>query len=158
MISFYDIDSNYVNWLKKFDKQVPNIEYSGNNKFLCGVVIELNGDKFYAPISSNRKIYRTSFPIYDETSHQILSTIRFCFMIPALTSVLQIKDFTQIRATDMQYAQLLQKEWRYCQKHEVDIHKAAQRAYNIGCNPAHKLYYTCCKFNILQSEYKRYFQ
>ncbi len=51
MLKFYDIDKEYINFLKTFDKQVPNIAYSSNNKFVCGIVLEVNGIKYYAPIS-----------------------------------------------------------------------------------------------------------
>ena len=42
MIEFYDIDENYINFLKTFDKQVPNVTYDSNNKFVCGVVLNVN--------------------------------------------------------------------------------------------------------------------
>ncbi len=31
MIEFYDIDENYINFLKTFDKQVPNVTYCNAN-------------------------------------------------------------------------------------------------------------------------------
>lgn len=32
MFKFYNIDEDYVNYLQKIDRQVPNIHYSTNNK------------------------------------------------------------------------------------------------------------------------------
>lgn len=46
MLKFYDIDKGYIDYLKTFDRQVPNIEYSSNNKFVCGIVLEENGIKY----------------------------------------------------------------------------------------------------------------
>lgn len=158
MISFYDIDPAYVTWLKQMDNQVPNITYHGNNKFLCGVVLNVNGVEYYAPISSNKKVYRTSLAIIDESSstNKILSTIRFCFMIPAQQSVLTIKNFTQIKQISPNYAALLTKERNYCTKHENIINQKAQQVYKIGTNPNHRFYYTCCNFKKLESVYKNY--
>lgn len=158
MLSFYDIDPSYVAWLQKTDNQVPNITYHGNNKFLCGVVLNMNGVDYYAPISSNTKVYRTSYPIIDVSKGQnhILSTIRFCFMIPAEASVLTPKNFAAIQISDPSYAALLMKEWNYCASHEKDIKQKASQVYKIGTNPTHKFYYTCCKFDKLEAIYRNY--
>ena len=42
MLKFYDIDEKYVQFLKTLDRQVPNIRYDTNNKFVCGVVLYVN--------------------------------------------------------------------------------------------------------------------
>lgn len=41
MLKFYDVDEEYVKFLQTIDGQVPNIKYSGNNKFVCGVVLNI---------------------------------------------------------------------------------------------------------------------
>ena len=62
MLKFYDIDENYIQFLKTIDRQVPDVKYDSNNKFLCGVVLEINGVKYYAlsliKQINNRQIYR----------------------------------------------------------------------------------------------------
>jgi protein AbiQ len=40
-LKFYDIDINYIKYLKQFDKQVPNIQYSTFNKFFCALFYQL---------------------------------------------------------------------------------------------------------------------
>ena len=159
LISFYDIDEDYVRWLQKIDCQIPNITYRSNSKFLCGTVFEIGDVKYYAPISSNKTVFRTSFPIKDNSlpSCPILSTIRFCFMIPAIESVLTKKDFRVIRINNSNYANLLEKEWNYCKTNEALIKKKALSVYNIGCNKNHKLNYTCCDFKKLEYNYMNYF-
>lgn len=52
MINFYDVKPEYIDFLKKYDRQIPNITYSGNNKFMCGIVLTINGHNYYAPISN----------------------------------------------------------------------------------------------------------
>lgn len=51
MIAFYDVDSEYVDFLKTIDSKVPNIKYDGNNKFVCGIVFKINNVEYYAPVS-----------------------------------------------------------------------------------------------------------
>ena len=99
MIKFYDIDKNYINYLKTIDNKIPNIECSINNKFVCGIVLNINNINYYAPISSRKEIQRTNFPIYNK-HNDIIATIRFCFMFPAIASLLVEKNFKLIDGTD----------------------------------------------------------
>ena len=120
MLKFYDIDENYVKFLQSYDKQIPNIIYTSSSKFLCGIVLAINDCNYYAPVSSNTKIQRTSYPIKDPKGN-IIASIRFCFMLPALESVILEKDFANIRTYDSPYADLLLKEWNDCQDNESAI-------------------------------------
>ena len=65
---------------QKIDRQIPNIHYSKNNKFVCGVVLNIGGIEYYAPISHTTKKYQTSLLIYDKETP--ISSIRFSFMLP----------------------------------------------------------------------------
>lgn len=154
MLKFYDIDENYVKYLQSIDKQVPNIHYSTNNKFVCGIVIEVNGIKFYAPISHTTKKYQTSLLIHNKKKP--ISSIRFSFMIPAYDEVLSELDFAEISNRDKNYADLVRVEYDYCIDNKDDTYKKAKAVYKIGCNKNHRLNYTCCDFKKLESEYLNY--
>ena len=154
MLKFYDIDKNYINFLKTIDTQVPDIEYSSNNKFVCGIVLEINGVKYYAPISHKTDKQQTNLQIFDKG--RPISTIRFSFMIPAYDEVLKIKDFKSIAQSDPNYAALLHAEYSYCSSHLNDIKAKALAVYNIGCNKNHRLNYTCCDFKKLEEHYTEY--
>lgn len=58
---------------------------------MCGIVLEVNGVKYYAPISHKTEKQQTNLQIYDKG--KVISTIRFSFMIPAFDEVLKFKDF-----------------------------------------------------------------
>ena len=154
MFKFYNIDEDYVKYLQKIDKQVPNIHYRTNNKFVCGVVLEIKGIKFYAPISHITKRYQTSLVIYN--GNHPISSIRFSFMIPAYDDVLSELNFAQISKTDKRYADLVRAEYDYCKRKKEDIIKKAQSVYKIGCNKNHRLNYACCDFPKLEREYINY--
>lgn len=154
MIYFYDVDENYINYLKTIDRQIPDIKYNTNNKFVCGIVLSLNGIDYYAPISHLTKLQQTNMAIKDKD--RIISTIRFSFMFPALDSVLKKKDFNEIGKKDINYANLLRTEYQFCSSHEEEIRTKAEKIYKIGCNKQHRLNYTCCDFKHLEQEYKNY--
>lgn len=154
MLNFYDVDKKYVQFLKTIDKQVPNIEYHTNNKFVCGVVLDIHGIKYYAPISHMTNKQRTNILIYDKG--KTISSIRFSFMIPAFDEVLTKKNFADIAKTDAAYADLLASEYDYCKSHLQNIQEKALTVYKIGCNKEHVLNYTCCDFQKLEDHYKEY--
>ena len=154
MIYFYDIDEDYVNFLRKFDKQVPHITYNSNNKFVCGIVLDVNGIQYYAPISHMTNLQRTNLQIFQH--NQPIATIRFSFMIPAFDAVLTKKDFNTIKLTDANYANLLSVEFQYCKSHIQEIRKKAFQVYKIGCNKNHSLNYACCDFKKLEQYYMEY--
>ena len=154
MIKFYDVEENYINYLKTIDRQIPNIAYSTNNKFVCGIVLDIDGVTYYAPISHTTQRFRTSKLIYDKG--RPISSIRFSFMFPAPQSVLTQKNFAQIRAIDPNYADVITAEYKYCVNNEIDILQKANSVYNIGCNKNHPNNYTCCDFKKLESEYMKY--
>lgn len=154
MLKFYDIDEKYIKFLKTIDKQVPNVKYDSNNKFVCGVVLNINGVKYYAPISHKTEKQQTSLQIFDNGIP--ISTIRFSFMIPAFDEVLIQKNFKDISKINQSYASLLQAEYSYCSSHENDIKHKALSVYNIGCNKKHRLNYTCCDFKKLEEHYLEY--
>ena len=154
MIKFYDVDKNYINFLKTIDSQIPNIEYEGNNKFVCGIVLTINNINYYAPISHMINRQRTNIQITE--NGRVLSTIRFSFMFPAMENVLTVKDFSVIAQNNQQYADLLSAEYRFCRTHEAEIYNKALQVYKIGCNKNHVLNYTCCDFKKLEEHYLEY--
>lgn len=154
MIKFYDVDKNYINFLKTIDSQIPNIEYEGNNKFVCGIVLTINNINYYAPISHMTNRQRTNIQITE--NGRALSTIRFSFMFPAMENVLTVKDFSVIAQNNQQYADLLSAEYRFCRTHEAEIYNKALQVYKIGCNKNHVLNYTCCDFKKLEEHYLEY--
>ena len=111
MLNFYDIDENYINFLKTIDIQVPNVKYDVNNKFVCGIVLKVNGVNYYAPVSHKTDKQQTNLQIFDNGIP--ISTIRFSFMIPAFDEVLTRKNFKDIAKTNPSYAALLYAEYSY---------------------------------------------
>ena len=41
-IKFYDVNLDYIDFLKKFESKVPDIKYETREKFVSGVLFEIN--------------------------------------------------------------------------------------------------------------------
>lgn len=154
MLAFYDVNEDYVNFLKTIDPKIPNIKYDTNNKFVCGVVLDVNGIQYYAPVSHMNKKQQTNFLIYQ--GDRAIASVRFSFMFPAPMEVLTKKDFKAISQYDSQYANLLATELSYCSSHSEALMKKALSVYKIGCNKDHVLNKVCCDFPALEQGYMNY--
>lgn len=53
---------------------------------------------------------------------------------------------------DPAYADLLEKEYKFCKKNEQAIRTKAMKVYQIGCNPEHALHSLCCDFHLLETK------
>lgn len=155
MLQFYDINDEYASYLRGFDGQVPYISYGSNNKFVCGIMLNINECNYFAPISSQTKKQRTNMLITDKKGN-VVASIKFSYMLPVPASEVTRKDFSTVRATDPAYADLLYIEYEFCKKHEREIREKARKVYAIGCNENHFLNYTCCKFKLLEEKCKDY--
>lgn len=150
-LKFYEIDPDYMDYLRHFEPKVPNNVKNGNSKPYCGIVLSINGFNYYAPVSSFNQSQFTNFPIKDiddNNNEFIISTVRFCYMVPAPNEVLTLKNFS---TNDYKYNGLLSKELSYCQKpdNRNKIRTKAQKIRNL--KPTHAWYSQCCDFNLLEN-------
>lgn len=152
-LNFYDIDPEYLDYLRAVDPSVPNHTYANHNKFFCGVVTQMNGFYYFAPVSSFNRQQATNLVIKNPQGKNIAS-IRFCFMVPATKSVLQYKDFSLEQ--DEKYVELLSTELNFCRQNQARVLKTAQRVYSYGTIPTHPQFRNCCKFLELEEAAKEY--
>ena len=68
---FYYINSDYIEFLKKYEKDkrsftcVPNAGYWSTDKFTFGAVLEVNGIQYFVPVSSYEKKKRKETRFWD---------------------------------------------------------------------------------------------
>ncbi|WP_304841984.1 type III toxin-antitoxin system ToxN/AbiQ family toxin [Dubosiella newyorkensis] len=79
-LGFYDVNIDYIDYLKQFDPKVPNIIYDSHQKFLCGVVFKINGLKYYVPVSSFNREMQSNYVI--QVGGIPVGSLRFSFMFP----------------------------------------------------------------------------
>ena len=156
-LNFYDIDNEYTNYLRKYDSKIPYINYDTKNKFLCGVVMTINNNNYYVPVSSNKNKFLSSFIIYDEKSdgQKIpTSSLRFSFMFPCPVECISIKDIK--KEIDTKYRILTQKEYEYCNKHIDAIKKQAKKIYELANKENLREKYNLCNFKFLEEKCNEY--
>ena len=87
---FYDVDTDYIEYLKSAEKakrgftRVPDVKYENERKMVCGVVLKINGYKYYVPVSSYKKQQPNNLLIRleDDTFNQVKGSLRFNYMFP----------------------------------------------------------------------------
>ena len=52
MLNFFYVDTEYVDYLRAFDSRIPYLQYEDKDKFVCGIVMSVDGCDYFAPISS----------------------------------------------------------------------------------------------------------
>lgn len=168
-LDFYTIDEGYLDFLRGYEEKVPNQDYKINKKFFCGVVLDINGVKYFAPISHTTEKTQTGIIITHDGEDK--SSIKFCFMVPVPDKYIIYKDFateTEINYVRdkyldscngdeklamekaLKYVALLNIEHKFCNNNIEKIKKKALKVYKIGCNDRHPLNKCCCDFKKLE--------
>ena len=161
-LNFYTVDLGYVNLLQQAEQdergfsRVPHMEYGPGRKqkFLCGIVLCINGIDYYVPVTSYKQQQPDNFLI-EAKNGQITSSLRFNYMFPIPKSLV-----TQISIDgepDRAYRALLSQELRYCIKNQGTIQRLAERTYKrvlLGKNQG--LVANSCAFLLLEKIYKEY--
>ena len=133
-MNFYTVDVEYVLYLKEVEEnkrgfsRVPNMVYSDKykQKFLCGIVIQVNDVDYYVPVTSYKQQKPDNFLIVADNG-QIVSSLRFNYMFPVPKELVAIRVI--VDEQDRAYRALLAQELRYCIKNQSIIRKLAERTY-----------------------------
>ena len=151
-LDFYEVSADYISYLLSFDSKVPNVDYSKqsrHDKFLCGIVLTINGHTYFAPISSFAAAQRTNMLIKNEQGKAI-SSIRFSFMIPVPMGMATRKIIKDEPSPE--YRRLLDLELQFCRKHSKTIYRLAKHIYNTVVNKKDEIMAkNCCDFKKLES-------
>ncbi len=154
---FYEVRSDYIAHLLRFDSKVPLVDYaatSKHDKFLCGIVLSINGHDYFAPISSFATPQRTNLIIKNEEGKPI-SSIRFSFMIPVPPEVIAVKQFNN--EPSVAYRRLLELELRFCRKNCKAIYRQAKYVYRtVVENIDPIMVKNCCDFKKLEAACAEY--
>ncbi|WP_020072494.1 type III toxin-antitoxin system ToxN/AbiQ family toxin [Faecalispora sporosphaeroides] len=152
---FYEVDKEYVKFLQKHEGKIPNISYDTNDKFVCGVLFDINGMKYFAPVSSFTKQQKTNILI-KSASGKIISSVRLSFMFPIPDQLVRVKDFSK---EEYRYKRLLMEELDFCNKNSHKIVKKALYIYQTVKDGSDALLKkNCCDFDRLESVYTQYLQ
>jgi protein AbiQ len=123
-------------------------------KFLCGIVLEINGMDYYVPVTSYKKKKPDNFLI-QAANGQVVSSLRFNYMFPVPKSLLSER--TIATEPDRAYRALLSQELRYCIRNQEMVRHLAERTYKrvmLGKNLG--LVANSCDFKLLEAACQSY--
>jgi protein AbiQ len=156
-LNFYNIDANYIDYLSKFDTKDPKVDYSDestHDKFLCGIVLKIGNNDYFAPISSFHK-HQPSNIVIKDSNGQDVSSIRFSFMIPVPDGVASVKRIND--EPSLKYRNLLYAKLQFCQQHATLIYNRAKHVYNATVVYKDPLMVkNCCNFKALEDACAKY--
>ena len=91
-MKFYNIKDEYINYLKKYDAKVADNK-KGKRPYV-GVVLEIDGIKYYTPFTSPKEKHRKMKNTKDfrKINQGIYGAINFNNMIPVVESALLLID------------------------------------------------------------------
>jgi len=124
------------------------------DKFLCGIVLNVEGHDYFAPISSFRTPQRSNIIIKDANEKDVAS-IRFSFMIPVPSSAISIKRIAD--EPSPKYRILLNMELQFCRRNANAIHSRARFVYNaVTVKKDTLMVKNCCDFKKLEAACDEY--
>lgn len=159
---FYDVDIDYVNYLKNKEiskrgyTKVPDIQYGREKKMICGVVLEINGFKYYVPVSSYKIKQKNNILIVlnDDSFNKVKGSLRFNYMFPVPDELVQMRDFSK---ENPGRAEFLRRQWVYCNSIASDIYDIAKKTYDdVTNNKDEALKTNACDFKILEEALVNY--
>ena len=162
---WYALNKKYVNYLKKFDKIVPNIDYTGRLKCFLGVIFKDNkGLDYFAPLTSYKPKFITMKNDIDflkivGKNGKIYGAIDINNMIPVprneyteitLNNLSTFRNFQNLREMKS-YWKLLQTELSCI--NEKSLLNNAEKLYRFVLkNPNSTLAQRCCNFPLLEEK------
>ena len=157
-IKLYEIDNDYINHLSAFAPHLFLNKKPGqsNERKYIGIVFEINGFDYFAPLSSFKDKHRKMKDGVDFLKVKDYAVINLNNMFPAPEST---RKYVNISAEkDPHYRALLLAEYRYIKSIQDKIRKNAQALYKIKLKDGEStaLAKRCNNFAVLEKASKEY--
>ena len=166
-LSFYTVNSDYCDYLRQFDKCVPYTMQQKSTRPFLGVLIEVNGHTYYAPLSSPKPKHQKMKNQLDfiKINQGYWGAINLNNMIPIMPELATKVNPNELTRNydNEKYRNLLNNQLSWCNSNKDYIVKKAHNLYNkiTGGNANMQLQSRCCNFLLLEDkslEYSRQMQ
>jgi len=168
-LKWYIVDKDYVNYLRRYDSKVENIDYADKLKPYIGILVTINDINYYVPISSVKekhyKIKEGMDFIKIIEDKRIVGVLNLNNMIPILDKnikELKYKNIEEYRefSSDKErklYISFLSFELGLINDKIEKIRRNALKLYNEKeKNPDSNLSKRCCNFKLLEEKCREY--
>ena len=153
---FYHIKDEYIAFLRQYDQRVA-LNKQQKRPYI-GVVVEVDGMKYYAPLTSPKPKHRQmkNGKDFRKIKQGEYGAINFNSMIPVIDSALLSFDIEQI--PDEQYRRLLQNQYKAVKADKEAIEKTAEELHTLVLTEDallsthdREIKTRCCDFALLES-------
>ncbi len=158
-MKFYHIKNSYINFLRQYDDRV--LYNKDETRPYIGIVFEINGIKYYAPLASpkNKHLYMKNGLDFRKIDSGKLGAINLNNMLPVPDSALMMINIPAI--TDEKYKRLLNEQYEWLLHDFENVKKTATKLRRLFDEKAVSGYKKavknrCCDFVLLETIYGKY--
>lgn len=158
---FYHITDRYIEFLRSFDEKVA-LNKKETRPYV-GVVLEIEGIKYYAPFTSPKPKHQKmkNGKDFRKINNGLYGAINFNNMIPVLDSEVILIDIENL--ADQKYKRLLQNQYKSIKADIEGVQRTAEKLRKLVLTEEDKLSNydkliksRCCNLNLLEEVYKTY--
>lgn len=153
-MELFKVDINYCNYLHYYEEKIPYIKDEKENRPFIGVVLNVNGKNFFAPLTSPKRkhIIMNDMQDFLKIDGGRLGGINLNNMMPIPRRYLESINIKYL--TDIKYKRMLKNQIRWINQNELRIHNRARNLYYLILNghATEELKKRCCNFRLLEKK------
>ena len=156
------VDSNYCDYLRKFDNKVSYNAGSKELRPFIGVLFYIGKIMYFAPLSSPKEkhIRLKAKPDLIKIDDGKLGVVNLNNMIPVTEKLISLIDLNKpvSNKEEIQYIKLLKKQLNWLNHNQIKIREKALKLYNKYVYNKLNSYVKerCCNFKLLEEKCKEY--
>ena len=155
------LDTDYCNYLRKFDYRVPDYVDRKEKRPFVGVLFEVHNCKYFAPLSSPKEKHKNMKSSIDflKIDDGKLGAINFNNMLPVTDKNIIIIDLNiKNENNENHYVKLLRQQLYWLNRHNSKVYSRSQKLYSKYINNKLNINIRnrCCDFKLLEEKCKIY--
>ena len=157
-MNLYKVDIEYYNYLHYYEPKIPYIENEKQNRPFLGIVLNVNGKNFFAPLTSPKRKHLMMNDMQDflKIDDGRLGGINLNNMLPIPKRYLYKIEINKI--VNNKYKKMLYMQIDWVEKNKLRINNRARNLYYLIINKRaeEKVVNRCCNFKLLEDKCEEY--
>lgn len=150
------IDSDYCDYLRKFDEKVPYNFGKKDSRPFIGVLFIVNNYKYFAPLSSPKPkhlVMRNSIDFMKLDGGK-LGVVNFNNMIPVQYNNIKVLNLENYDNEVYKYYNLLKLQLYYLRENDAQLFRHSKQIYDKYLNNKlpQNIFNRCCNFKLLEEK------